>query len=136
MPVVEYPKVEINFTPPSHVLKIVENAKEEEGSDWSEDEPVYVLKDGKKGTYIMRDQKYFLAETVKEKRKKRLRKKLTTKKKEEEHGDFKEVSVITFFPKFVSSVTTYHLKESGWYNSIDKDCCGKIVFFFAFFFSF
>lgn len=94
MPVVEYPKVEINFTPPSHVLKIVEKAKDEEGSDWSEEEPVYVLKDGKKGTYIMKNQKYFLAETVKENKKKRLRKKLTTKKKEEEKNDFKEVSVI------------------------------------------
>jgi hypothetical protein len=92
-PVVEYPKVEINFTPPSHVLKIVKDAKDEEGSEFSEDEqPVYVLKDGKKGTYIMKDQKYYLAETVKENRKKRLRKKLTEKRKETELAEFKEVS--------------------------------------------
>ena len=96
MPVVEYPKVEINFTPPSHVLKIVEKAKDEEGTDWSEDEPVYVLKDGKKGTYIMKNQKYFLAETVQENKKKRLRKKLTTKKKEQNKHEFKEVSQCLF----------------------------------------
>ena len=95
-PVVEYPKVEINFTPPSHILKIVKDAKDEEGSDWSEDEqPVYVLKDGKKGTYIMKDQKYYLAETVKDNRKKRLEMKLTKKRKETEQADFKEVYTIS-----------------------------------------
>ena len=91
MPIVEYPKVEINFTPPSHVLKIVADAKEEEGSDWSEDEPVYVLKDGKKGTYIMRDQKYYLKDTVKENKRNRLKKTLKDKRKTIEQGDIKEV---------------------------------------------
>eukprot|EP00111_Clytia_hemisphaerica_P002677 TCONS_00007569-protein len=96
MPIVEYPKVEINFTPPSHVLKIVADAKEEEGSDWSEDEPVYVLKDGKKGTYIMRDQKYYLKDTVKENKRSRLKKTLKDKRKAIEQGDIKEIQYINY----------------------------------------
>lgn len=94
---VEYPKVEIHYTPPSHVLKIVDDAKEFSESDFSEDEPIYVLKDGKRGTFIKnKDDKYLLAKTVKEKeRKKRL--KLHERKQKEQNEDLiKEIHYINY----------------------------------------
>lgn len=83
--------MEINYTPPSHVLKIVDDARDYSESDWSEDEPIYVLKDGQRGTFIRKDDKYYLAKTVKERSQKRKHKLNEKKSKKIENGNGEEL---------------------------------------------